>query len=186
MLSVLFSANVFSQNDVSLWGATNSDGYTNSFAWYSYSTESVYLEARWNFDQPNALGAFVGKPFSFGNHTVVPEIGVIYNDDSYIGISPEVTAWGSPVKNLDYFALGQYSYAAKGDDFLYGYLEVKYKVADFLKIGVATQDFYDFNEHFVDVGPLAVISIKNFYVKPGVNFRDGKFKKVYVGLGMSF
>jgi hypothetical protein len=193
-LCVVFVINtsVFSQNDLSIYTKIDKDKNFNALIWHTYQSKDVFIDWRWNFDQKNALGAFIGKTLSFTDTStknyisIIPEMGVIYNDKDYLSMSPEILLCGK-ANRLELFMMTQYSFAFRGPSYFYQYTEVKFELTKFLKVGIAGQVYNESNFYSDDFGPTTTVSLWNCYIKawPTINSK-GKFQKAFLALGVVF
>lgn len=183
LLSILSSSFSFCQTDVSVWFKVR-DGKVTTIPWFTFTNKSVFVDARYNFDQGRSAGVFVGKSFNFEDFSITPAIGGIFGD--YNGLSPEVyTSW--KVKKLSFFCLNQYSvgtWDSKGTNFFYHWLDIMYPVKkDFFFVGFDEQVYKESKlDPEMDLGPVVKMQRKGFYVKVWYAFAEGP-DKIFIGIG---
>ncbi len=186
-------------NDLSIWTKVNSEKQLSVFPWGIHTTKNnLVLDYRYNFDKDNALGVFVGKATTISssdkrnNLTIIPEIGVIYVNKGYTGLSPELQLSGN-LGEVVLYTLTQYSRDLnEHDHFFYQYVEMGYDFSDF-KLGLSLDHIFeyhpDINEATTKYGPYLTVPVsQNMYVKAQVNIYDksGDFANTLLAIGFLF
>jgi hypothetical protein len=101
----------------------------------------IHLEGRYNYEAEGAGSAFFGWTFSMGDKVamdVTPMLGAVFGDMS--GIAPGLE-FNLDWKRLNVYYEGEYVIDLDDDegDFLYGWTEATWALADWVRVGVVGQ-----------------------------------------------
>lgn len=186
-------APVAAQHDMSCWvKVVDSKFESRLIPWYTYATDRVYLDARYNFDWPNSAGAFAGPAYTVGKWYVAPVAGLILGD--YDALTAELN---TVYANGRFACVGLDQVAVSKDDvglFLYHWRDFTHRTFSYAKLGAGEQVYWDSSNFFsVDAGPEVKFLWADTYLKvwPAVNYiRVGGSsetrKKIFLGLGTGF
>ena len=135
----------------------------------------IHLEARYNYEAEGAGSAFFGWTFSTGEKVTVdvtPMLGGVFGDLSAVAPGVELNLdW----KNLNVYYEGEYVIDLDDDegDFVYGWSEATWALADWVRVGVVGQRtrLYDTGLD-VQRGPMVgftyrMIDVAGYFFNPG-------------------
>ena len=178
------SDGALAQHDLSAWFKVR-DGKTTVIPWYVYGGDKIFVDARYNFDAPDSVAIFVGKPIAIGSVQVIPAIGGIAG--KYNGISAEVNVIGK-LGPISYFTLNQYSLGVSGSsNFVYHWLDLLYPLGKHVMVGVDEQWYWQpGGKGELDVGPaLKVKTSDGLYLKGWLAVTNTGSHKFFIGLGFA-
>jgi len=193
------SAIISGEGDVSVYvQITKGEKKAQIMPWAMYCTGKVCLDTRENYDIPNTLSLFLGKPFRSGPITIIPEVGVILSTGSYYRApAAEVLVYGggkwwelSSQSEVALNGIGRRD-RERREYFAYNWTEILVKVDRHFFLGVGEQvewTFYPSQKPLVDVGPAIKIPLfwrvyaKSWWTKS----TSSKTEKIISVIGVGF
>lgn len=187
ILAFLSVGELSAQSDFSIW-AKQSDGETTFFPWFIISDETLpfVIDTRYNFDEPNTFGFFVGVPVGNGKVSHSISLGGMAGD--YSAISLQLYTFVNEGRS-SVFMSNQYSRGVGGDyHFGFHFIDALVRVNPWLHVGADETLYYDTSSKrlAINFGPAVKLSSGSFYVKIWRSWNlKGDPASVYFGLGSS-
>lgn len=148
------------------------------------SFNKFYGEVRYNYDQINTIGVYLGYQFSIGKkqqHNLIPQIGFLYGD--YVGTSFQFY-YQLLHSKFEINFQNQYGLSFNNlSSFYYNWSDIQFKVRKKINFGSSIQIYKDKNSKYIDLGALVTYKSNNWTVALySFNFYD--LPKHYFAFGI--